>query len=199
MIHAFWAAALLPGIPAHLAFEPWFTERGVSVEIARRPGPIPWVRGIGELDAPASRIEAILADFEGYGELMAPAVVKFAVLEAGEGTARLHMVWNYPFPLRDRDAVVRYNGQWREGGAYRLTWTDEARPGDPAEGVRIARVAGETLVAPLGQDRCRVTYSYLGDLGGTFPRSVEEKAWRHEPLGYFYALRRALGIPQPPK
>lgn len=199
MIATLWAAVLLSAVRPDLSFEPWFTERAVSVEIARRPGPIPWVRGIGELEAPASRVEAVLSDFAGYRALMEPAVLKADVLDSGPGTARLHFVWDYPFPWRNRDAVVRYRGERREGGGYRLTWSDEARPGDPTEGVRIARVAGETLVAPLSGDRCRITYSFLGDLGGSLPRAVEEKAWRHEPLGYFYALRRALGIPHPPK
>ncbi|MGH9367481.1 MAG: START domain-containing protein [Thermoanaerobaculia bacterium] len=197
MITAFWAAALLAAVPPGLEFEAWFTQRGVSVEIARRPGPIPWVRGTGELPVPAEKVEAVISDFAGYRKLMAPAVEKAVVIEAGERTARLHMVWDYPFPLRDRDAVVRYRGERLEEGGFRLIWRDEARPGDPSGGVRIEKVAGETRVDPLGPGRCRVTYTYLGDLGGSFPRSVEEKAWRHEPLGYFYALRRALGLPQP--
>jgi hypothetical protein len=65
--------------------------------------------------------------------------------------------------------------------------------------VRIARVAGQTRIEPLSRDRCRVTYTYLGDLGGSFPRSFEEMAWRHEPLLYVQALRRRLGLSIPPK
>jgi hypothetical protein len=39
----------------------------------------------------------------------------------------------------------------------------------------------------------------FGELGGNFPRSAEEMAWRHAPLGYFHAIRRALDLPIPPK
>jgi hypothetical protein len=191
--------AVLAVIPEGLVFERWFTERGVEVQIARAPGPVPWVRGVGELPVAAEGVEAVLSDFAAYRELMRPAVIKAAVLESEEATARLHMVWDYPFPFRNRDAIVRYRAEKIAAGVFRLIWRDEARPGDPSEGVRIAEVAGETLVEPLGPGRCRVTYTYLGDLGGSFSRSVEESAWRHEPLGYFAALRRALKLPHPPK
>ena len=188
--------ALSPSVPEGLAFEKWFVERSVEVEIARST-PIPWLRGTAELPVRAGDVEAVLLDFGGYRELMAPAVSKVDVLESGEMTARLHMIWRYPFPLRNRDAIVRYRGERRADGGLRLTWQDETRPGDPSEGVRIARVAGETDVVSLVPDRCRVTYTYLGDLGGRFPRSAEEKAWRAEPVGYFRALRRRLHLPDP--
>jgi len=187
--------ALAAGVPRDLVFEKWFVERNVTVEIARTQ--IPWLRGTGELPASASDVESVLLDFRGYRELMAPAVLKADILESGEMTARLHMVWRYPFPLRNRDAVVRYRGERLPGGTFRLSWQDETHPGDPAEGVRIAHVAGETTVVSLASNRCRLIYTYVGDLGGSFPRSAEEKAWRAEPVGYFHALRRRMHLPDP--
>jgi len=160
---------------AELSFEPWFVERSVAVEIARLPGQAPWIRATGELPAPAD------------------------VLEADGANTRIHFVWPYPFPFRRRDAVVAYRSERLPGGAYLVSWQDAARLGDPKEGIRIPRVAGETRIEPLDAGRCRVTYAYLGDLGGKFPRAAAEKAWRHEPLGYFYALRRRLGLPIPAK
>jgi hypothetical protein len=188
----------LAAAPEGLLFERWFVERDVEVWIARRPGPTPWVRGTGELPIAAERVEAGLLDFAGYGRFMAPAVLKATVMDSADATARLHVVWHYPFPFRNRDAVVRYRGERLLDGRFRLVWQDEARPGDPSAGVRIDKVAGETLVEPLFPDRCRVIYTYYGDLGGSFPRSAEEKAWRAEPVAYFRALRRLLHVPDPP-
>jgi hypothetical protein len=59
------------------------------------------------------------------------------------------------------------------------------------------RVLGETRVEPLGPSRCRVTYTYLGDLGGKFPAWAQEKAWKEEPVQYMRAIRRRLEIPDP--
>jgi hypothetical protein len=190
--------ALLTPIPADLELQPWFSEHGVGVSIARRPERAPWIRGIAELPVAAETVFAVLVDYAGYEALMSPAVKEVAVLEQDGRRARLHFVWRYPFPFRNRDGIVAYDAERLAEGAYVVSWRDDARPGDPAEGVRIERISGETRIEPLGPDRCRVTYTYLGDLGGRFPKMLEEKAWRHEPLGYMHALRRRLGLPIPP-
>jgi len=197
------ALVLLPlifaGAPADLPFQPWFTSRGVDVEIARAPGNLPWIRGAAELPAAARRIADVVTDFSNYREIFSPAVKKAKVLEEGERSARLHVVWPYPFPYKNRDAVIAYRLEALPDGGFVLSWRDDQKRGDPREGVRIKRVAGETRIVPLGPERSRVTYTYLGDLGGKFPKSAEEKAWRAEPVEYFRALRRRLGIPGPAK
>jgi len=191
-------SALLAPVPDGRPFEVWFTAQGVRVEIARASGP-PWVRGTGEIPAAAKKIADVVTDFRAYRAIFAPALKKAAVLAADGSSARLHLVWPYPFPLRNRDAVVSYRLEALPDGGFVLSWSDDARPGDPSEGVRIPRVAGETRIEPLGPERSRVTYAFLGDLGGKFPRAAEEKAWRAEPVEYFRALRRRLEIADPPK
>ncbi|MDQ6892011.1 MAG: START domain-containing protein [Acidobacteriota bacterium] len=194
------AAAARAEMPPDSAFAPWFASRGVSVEIAKSSSGPPWIRGRGEIPAPASKVAAALSDFRRYRELFAPAVKKADVLESqgGGNAARLHFVWPYPFPYSNRDAVVRYEAG-EVNGAYRISWRDDARPGDPKEGTRIERVEGETRIEPAGAEACRVTYLYFGDLGGKFPAWAQEKAWREEPVQYFRAIRRRLGLADLPK
>jgi hypothetical protein len=188
------AAGIVPG---DVAFQDWFTQRGVRVEIARVSQGPPWVRGTAELAASPERIAQVVTDYRRYREIFAPALKSARVLDGDRPRSRLHLVWPYPFPLRNRDAVVEYAREDMPGGGWRVFWRDAARPGDPREGVRIARVLGETRVEPVEGNRTRVTYVFLGDLGGKFPRSAEEKAWRAEPVQYVRALRRALGLPDP--
>lgn len=193
------ATALFAAVPPALPFAEWFVSRGVRVEIVRVPGGPPWIRGAAELRAPAKRIAGIVSDFRRYERIFAPAIRKARVLETSGSFTRLQIVWPYPFPLRNRDAVIGYRLEPLEDGGFVLSWSSDPRPGDPHEGVRIARVEGETRVSPTAPDSSSVTYTYLGDLGGKFPASAEEKAWRAEPVEYFRALRRQLGIPDPPK
>jgi hypothetical protein len=190
--------ALLRTVPAEVSFEPWFTERDVAVSIARVADGKPWIRAVVELPAPAERVLAVVSDYDDYLRFFDPAVSRAAVLEAEGDSARVHFVWPYPFPFRDRDGIVAYDVARLPEGAFLLSFRNAARPGDPKVGVRIERIAGETRIEPLGPDRCRVTYTYLGELGGNFPRAAEETAWRHAPIGYVHAIRRALDLPIPP-
>jgi len=190
----FLAPLVLAAIPGDLSFSPWFTSRGVSVEIARQSSGPPWIRSRGEIPAPAAKVAAVLSDFGRYRELFSPAVKRADVLERYGAAVRLHLVWPYPFPYANRDAVVRYESVSAPGGGAVISWRADARSGDPREGTRIERVAGETRIEPAGEGRCTLTYTYLGDLGGKFPDWAREKAWREEPVQYFRAIRRALGM-----
>ena len=178
-------------------FTPWFTSHGVMVDIAREADAPPWVRATAELPVSSEKVFAVLTDFDRYKDLLAPAVRTARVLERGDAFARIHFVWRYPFPFKNRDAIVLYRTAAKEGGFLVISWRSDSRPGDPMEGVRIQRVAGETRIEPLGSARCRVIYSYLGDLGGKFPASAQERAWKEEPVQYIRALRRGLKIPDP--
>ncbi len=193
------ALLLLGAIPEDLSFTLWFASRGVRVEIVRTPAGPPWLRGTAELPVSAEEASAALRDFDHYREMFSPALKAAAVLDRGADSARLHMVWPYPFPYRNRDAIVEYRAEKLEGGGLLLSWKSDSRSGDPKEGTRIERVAGQTHVEPAGRGRCRLTYTYLGDLGGKFPAWAQEKAWREEPVQYFRAVRRRLGLPDLPR
>lgn len=190
-------ALLFLATPEDLKFVPWVVDDGVAVSTARSESATPWIRGVAEIAAPAGRVFALLGDYGGYASLFAPVVRKSAVIEPLEGGARVHLVWSYPFPFRNRDAIVRYETESLADGAYRLFWKGDPKAGDPAEGVRIRRVAGETRIEPLSAGRCRVTYTFFGDLGGSFPKAAEEKAWRREPVDYLLAVRRRLETGEP--
>ncbi len=178
--------------PDEAAFVPWFAAHDISVRIARQPDGWPWIEGVGTVDAPADVVAARLSDWRAYPALFTPALAELTVLEQHPGEARLHIVWRAPFPFRDRDGIVRYLVARRPDGSWRIDWRDAARPGDPATGVRIAAVEGSTDIVPLGTDRCRVTYRYLGDLGGDFGTWLNERAWRAEPVHYIQSLRGAV-------
>ncbi len=187
--------ALLPGAaPADGDFKPWFSESGVTVELARQPSGPAWVRGTAELPMAAEKIAALLSGYANYAALFGPGLKSAAVIETKESAARLHLVWHYPWPLKNRDGMVRHEMTKTDGGGYQLEWRGEARPGDPQEGVRIGHIEGRTRITPLGPARSRVIYSYYGDLGGDFSQAAQEKAWGKQPLEYFSALRRALKL-----
>jgi carbon monoxide dehydrogenase subunit G len=186
---------LLAAVPLFAqSYTPWFSERGVHVDIARSKDATPWVRGTFELPVPPAKVISVVTDYKRYKEIFAPALERANVLETSASGTRIHLVWPYPSPLRDRDAVVTYKLVRSPAGGAVLSWRGEAKPDDPKKGVRIEHVEGETRIEATATGT-RVVYSYFGDLGGNFPSSLEERVWKGEPIGYMQALRRALGLP----
>lgn len=198
MTTALWTIALvrlmLAAVAPAATFTPWFTDRGVQVETSRHGSETPWIRGTFDVSVTPDKVVAALSDFKRYKEIFAPALESVTVLASSPDNARLHLVWPYPSPFRDRDAVVVYRMERLANGAGLLTWRSEAKPTDPKRGVRIERVQGETRIEPLNGG-AHVVYTYFGDLGGNFPASINERVWKGEPVGYMQAVRRAVGLP----
>ncbi len=183
-------ASSVAATPPETSFVPWFEQDGVKVEMARTREETPWIRASAEIAAPVAEVEAIVTDFEHYSEIFHPMFKKIEVLEHSKDRARVHAVWPFPWPLRDRDGVFEYTTSDSAGGATTLQWTNGARPGDPSAGVRISGIAGTLRLTPTAPNRCRVVYTYYGDLGGSFGESRNQKAWRGQPILYFAAIRR---------
>lgn len=182
---------LTTSLPKDSDFRPYHEEDGVKVEIVQRESGPPWVRGTGEVPATVDAIQAALTRFDTYAELLDGMVKSAKVLESAKDSARLHVVYPYPFPFKNRDAIVRYQYE-RAGGTFRLQWKQDPKPGDPEEGVRIEHVEGETLVEAVAGKGARVVYTYVADLGGDFSQGTRERAYRKEAPHYFAALRKAV-------
>ena len=182
-----------PAMPPESAFSPLAERDGVSVEIARAPGPHPWIHASAQLDAPCARVSPILTDFDHWRAIFEPFYEKADVLEHLDGGGvRLHAVWHYPWPFRNRDAVVIYTVDREAGGSVVVHGTDGTRDGDPSDGVRIHDVDVRMAAISSSAGGCAFTYDYYGDLGGSFGKSQNEKAWRGEAPMIVNAIRRAL-------
>ncbi len=178
---------------ADSAFEFLSREEGVTVEVNRGGDrPVPQVRATSELAASTDRIAQVLTQFSRYGEIFSECWAKADVLEASPKSARLHVVWRYPFFFRNRDSINRYEFKQVANGTYLLTWREDAKPGDPEEGVRLQYVEGKVELRPISAKKSLVTYTFLGDLGGDFSNGVREAAWKRQPLHYFQALAKEL-------
>jgi hypothetical protein len=185
------AALLFAAPPADSSFQHWFDQDGVSVSIARGTFP-PWIRAEGTIDAPADDVAAVLGDYEHYKEIFEPEYARADVLDRDSGRARLHTVWDYPWPYHDRDAVMGFSLAKQADGSWLLTWTNAAKKGDPKTGVRIEGIDATTTVVPVDAGHAKVTFTYHADLGGDFGKSGNEKAYREEPPLYFDAIRKRL-------
>ena len=183
-------------LPANDEFNKWVEKHDVTVYRAETgDADRPWIRATYELPVSASTLEDYICDFDRYEEMFSPAVKKIEVLENGERChARLHVVYKFPFPFKNRDGIIKYSVERRSDEHFILHWASAHTKGDPSEGIRIEHILGATHITKLPDGTSEMTYEYLGDLGGTFPDWFKEAAWKGEPPHFFAALREGMGL-----
>jgi hypothetical protein len=193
------AAELPPPAPPPLddrVWQPVNTVDGVTLKRARVPDrAAPWGLGEGEIAAPIERVIAHLTDFAGLLRHV-PRLVEVRELERRDGEALVYFRFDMPWPITDRDWILRYRWQ-REGAAWVMTWSDVPGGGPPPKrAVRVSPVRGRWELWPTARGTTAARYVFLVELGGRLPRSVVEQTTWKQPLQTFRGVRAATAAPR---
>lgn len=182
-------------IPEQTAFKPLLKNPDIEITMAKSQKE-PWINASHTIPISSEKIFALLTDFNRYETTFGGSVKSVKVLEKGADFVRLHIVWPLPFPMRNRDAVVRYTFA-KVDKNYLISWKHDEKTGDPEEGLRIEEVAGQTVITTGDEadtPRSNLTYTYYADLGGSLPNFIKEGSYVEEPVVYFNAVRKHFGI-----
>lgn len=136
------------------------------------------VEVVGQIEAPMAEVVATLLDLDGFGRWF-PNTEEWEVLERTPDSALAYGRLSLPWPVDDRDYVVRYS--WSpetEPKPFRLLSevAPSVGPAVPEGVVRVEEMATEWEIAPLGTGT-RVRYVYTGSPGGMLPDWVFEIGW----------------------
>lgn len=146
-----------------------------SAEEVPAPGLV--VEVVGDIEAPPAEVRAALLDLDEFGRWF-PNTQEWEVLEHAKDTAVAYGRLSLPWPVDDRDYIVRYS--WSDPQESEFTLRSEVVRGvGPPERDGVVRVEKMTTtweVAPLGTGT-RVRYVYAGSPGGLLPDWVFEIGW----------------------
>jgi len=133
----------------------------------------------GDIPLPASALRGVLRDLASFPRWF-PAIGRWTVMMQDDVGAVVHGVQEFPWPLRDRDYVVRY--VWRETAAGVFTLearsvTSASVPRPPGI-IRLDDVHSMWTVTDRGSSESHVTYTYEGSIGGQVPEWVQRVGWQ---------------------
>ena len=96
----------------------------------------------------------------------------------GDSRAYVYGVVDAPWPMQDRDTVVRFDARRDAGtGAITITITNEADYVPPIDGpVRVPEFGGFWELRPQPDDAILVTYQVYGHPGGVIPIWLANRA-----------------------
>jgi Polyketide cyclase / dehydrase and lipid transport len=169
---------------------------GLTICIRHRFGSaLEELRAVGELDAPASQVQTVLAEVSKYSEFM-PYMKESRVLPSNNDLCYMLLC---PPIVGERDCTIRVHRESRKGedGAttYFSSWSVANAEGPPPRpGVsRVSINEGSWLLEPVGS-RTRATYTLYTD-GGGIPPFVANIANKQSISQLFEALRGRVRDP----
>jgi len=132
----------------------------------------------GRIEAPLDRVRAVLLDLEAFGEWF-PSISQWTVLERERGVALVHGSQDMPWPVRDRDYVVRYRWPLESDEPFELEAVAQrgALPAPEKGVVRLENLRTVWRLAAEGSRATRVEYDYAGDPGIPLPAWVASFGW----------------------
>ena len=193
------AAVLWSTGAAHAESEwrPVVERDGVRVEERIAPGrALPELRATVEIDAGIFEVLAVIRDVPRQTEWMANCEESRLLREEVADVSILYNRTGAPWPVRDRDVVLRAETILLEPSARAsVRFANVAGPSaPPIDGiVRMPRLVGAYDLVALSKARTRVTYELDIDPGGSLPAWAVTRTTRDTPLYTLLGLRRQVG------
>lgn len=174
----------------------WETIReqdGVIVSVMHNPGRFPSLKGEGVLPGTIEEVLAVFVHVERHNQWM-PNCTESRILERqGEFGITLYHRVHAPWPVSDRDAVIRTSLWWdRQKGEARIDFWEVPNTIAVKGVVRMTGVRGSYTLIRVDAERTYLIYRIDADPGGILPQWAAMIAQRDLPLYTVLNLRREL-------
>ncbi|RZH09315.1 START domain-containing protein [Acinetobacter pittii] len=148
-------------------------------------------------DVPLERAVAVILDVN-RADQWVPYMGKVEMLSQGEkkGEFTLYMVLDFPFPLKDRDVVVK--GKMSKAANGVVTIKNTAISGNypiQPDVVRLTRYEGDWTFQKLANNKVKVTTSGYADPAGAIPLSFVNMFVQQQPYQMLLKMKREVTSP----
>jgi len=153
------------------SWETVFDDDGLSVERRAYSGSaLQEIRGVIRLETSLNAVMALLKDAEFNHEWVYRSGGARILEEEGFARAYVYGIVDAPWPMQDRDTVVRFDYRQEESGDITITITNfpDFLP-QADEYVRVPDFGGYWRLRPQRDGWVEVTYQVYGDPGGWIP------------------------------
>lgn len=171
-------------------------EDGIVLWKRELPGQlVPGFRGQVDIAAGFAPIIAAIEDTTRHTEWMHRCAEAKTLRRIGEHTSIVYNRTDSPWPVADRDAVLRSEREESADGSQVLMRfqqvTDAAMP--PVKGVvRMPKLIGYYKLTRLGPSSTRVVYQVDADVGGSLPKWIVKIVVRDIPFETLSRLRKRV-------
>jgi len=146
------------------------------------------------VNAPVAVVEAVIRDISIMPQYMflckEAALINTPEMKSAGDAVYFHSVTDMPFPVSDRDAVVKsvWSVDRKTGTVYCRAKGLKTTFRQNKDIVRMPLLIIECTLAPKGEDKTEVIYQVLGDPGGELP------SWLVNMLTSDYGIKTIAGL-----
>jgi len=176
------------------------TEDGITVEEETAEGrALPIMIGTTTMKSTPEQIAAWVTAVHTYVDWQHNCE-EARVLDQPDGSALTYNRIGSPWPVSDRDVVLRTTRESLEGGGLRLEFrsTDDANFGVPSGVVRMPRLIGSYVLTPTDGGGTHVVYTVDSDPGGSLPAWLVRQAGKDLPYFTLKNLQERAEAGPPP-
>jgi len=183
---------------AAIADEPWartLDKHGVVIETRKVLGSdYKEFRATMTVKANLQKSLAVMQDFAGYKKWMKDCKESRRIVELSASSGIVYSLQATPWPISEREAVVRYTYEKTSKPPTVLIWlaaAPDAMPPTPGK-VRIAKLKGYWRFRELAPNSTEVIYSMHSEPGGSLPGWAAAGMVAHLPFETLKKLREQL-------
>ncbi|HIF94030.1 MAG: START domain-containing protein [Myxococcales bacterium] len=177
-------------------------EEGITVESDLEEGrTLPIMIGTTTMNANAEQIASWVTAVHTYVDWQ-HSCNEARVLKQPDGSRLTYNRVASPWPVSDRDVVLRSSREELEGGGIRLEFrsTEDAKLDTTRGVVRMPRLIGSYVLTPTAEGGTHVVYTVDSDPGGSLPAWLIKQAGKDLPYRTLKNLKaRAEAGPAPPQ
>ena len=149
---------------------------------------INWVRTSSILPFKFEEVSKMIEEEENYSKIFNRVIISEEVLKDV-----IYMKIDMPFPFYDRDYLVEYSIVKEVSSAsYAFSAIQDNRYPPLSSCVRLENAAGEWYLEKVDESSTRVSYTWNGDQGPSFPSYALTTAWKTQGSEMITDLKKSL-------
>ena len=163
--------------PGHEFNENWqplqssSSSNGIQIEWMHSEG-VAWVRSTHLVDYDINLVSEMIEDKSNYHNIFDRVVMSTAI-----GNDAVHIRLDMPFPISDRDYIVRYiENKTDKLMTYKFFAVDDLGIDELDNSIRLINAAGEWYLQE-NENTTKIVYTWNGELRGDFPDFALTRAW----------------------
>ncbi len=166
-------------------------ERGITVSRREQPGwGLPAYRGEGHVHGSVLQVLSVMLDIRMLSRWAFGVDLARVIKRIDARTDVIYLYSDLPWPVRDRDMILRKEVQVLEpGAAFRINLSCDARAEPERKGVvRVATCSSSFVVRRVDADTTAIDYVMSLDPGGLLPHWAGNYVAEHVPFNTLVAL-----------